>query len=236
VFDIPEESVSLNVHSSCACLEPYYITSGRALIGTQGEDCGVSLTADYGTNWHTVSLVRTRIDNIEAFAYISTTKSGDFYSLWRFNSGYWERILSESLFDGDISWNFLDIPSNGDTVFIGDGNTGKIWYSSDEGTCWQLQPTVNPSDSITGWFVGGQNSILIAGNTADEVYYSTSNGILWQAQTITGIGRICSVAIAPNGNFLAGGIAARSQVARSIDNGITWNTVATKIPFDTPKT
>jgi hypothetical protein len=63
--DMPEiPAVAL----SYLCLAPDFAASGRALIGTQGDDCGVSLTHDDGEVWNTISLVAAMISDIKTLA------------------------------------------------------------------------------------------------------------------------------------------------------------------------
>ncbi|HEY54899.1 MAG TPA: hypothetical protein G4N91_01270, partial [Dehalococcoidia bacterium] len=91
-----------------------FATSGVAWIATQGFDCGVSLTEDFGSTSNTIGLIATDIDLLLDFSvsadgslmFLATddllatpfvpTPATNTNSIWRFDD-FWERIWSDTL-------------------------------------------------------------------------------------------------------------------------------------------
>ncbi|AQX73655.1 hypothetical protein [Dehalococcoides mccartyi] len=201
-----------------------YNTSGKALAGTAGLDCGVSYTADFGKTWNTISMMRQLINSVENIAGSLFVVTNDFYhqSVWRIVNGVTERVFSSSLIGGSFSQLDVQVSPAGDAVFIADLGGVNIWRSLDNGQIFtkQISDIIAAGGSIiNSWFVSNANTVLVGGS--DVVYQTSTNGVLWFARPCV-IGTITSFAVSTDGSTL---VAAGSdgKVSKSTDGGVTWS-------------
>ncbi|MHA6711982.1 fibronectin type III domain-containing protein [Dehalococcoides mccartyi] len=219
-----------------------YNTSGKALAGTTGVDCGVSYTADFGKTWNTISMMRQSIQSVENIAGSLFVVTNDFIhqSVWRVANGFTERVYSSSLLEPTLSsalFNQLDVAVSpaGDAVFIADLGGVNIWRSLDNGQTFAKQIsdiTTALGTTIQSWFVSNANTILVGGTGA--VYQTSTNGVLWFARTC-GVGTVTSFAVSTDGSTLVAA-GSDSKISKSIDGGVTWSTAtaATTVTSSVP--
>ncbi|AQW62860.1 hypothetical protein B1779_06225 [Dehalococcoides mccartyi] len=202
-----------------------YNTSGKALAGTAGWDCGVSYTADFGKTWNTISMMRQLINSVENIAGSLFVVTNDFYhqSVWRIVNGVTERVFSSSLIGGPFNQLDVQVSPAGDAVFIADLNGVNIWRSLDNGQIFtkQISDIIAASGTdINSWFVSNANTILVGGS--DVVYQTSTNGVLWFARPCV-IGTITSFAVSTDGSVLVAA-GSDSTISKSVDGGVTWST------------
>ncbi|AGG06863.1 hypothetical protein [Dehalococcoides mccartyi] len=214
-----------------------YNTSGKALAGTAGYDCGVSYTADFGKTWNTISMLRQVINSVENIAGSLFVVTNDFSgeSVWRIVNGVTERVFSSTLIGGPFSQLDVQVSPAGDAVFIADLGGVNIWRSLDNGQIFTKQIsaiTAAGGSSINSWFVSNANTILV-GET-DAVYQTSTNGVLWFARPCV-IGNITSFAVSTDGSVLVAA-GSDSKISKSIDGGVTWSTAtaATTVTSSVP--
>ncbi|AII59947.1 hypothetical protein X793_06450 [Dehalococcoides mccartyi CG4] len=216
-----------------------YNTSGKALAGTAGWDCGISYTADFGKTWNQISMMRQAINEVANIAGNLFVVTYDYVeqSVWRLSGGVYERVFSTSMFDadGDID---VQVSPAGDAVFIADigiGGTATIWRSLDNGQTFAAQVS-NISTAggsiINSWLVSNANTILVGGT--NNVYQTSTNGVLWFARACL-VGTVTSFAVSTDGSTLVAA-GSDSAISKSVDGGITWGTAtaATTITSSVP--
>ncbi|WP_392654800.1 WD40/YVTN/BNR-like repeat-containing protein [Dehalococcoides sp. THU4] len=206
-----------------------YNTSGKALAGTTGVDCGVSYTADFGKTWNTISMMRQSIQSVENIAGSLFVVTNDFIhqSVWRVANGFTERVYSSSLLEPTLSsalFNQLDVAVSpaGDAVFIADLGGVNIWRSLDNGQTFAKQIsdiTTALGTTIQSWFVSNANTVLVGGSGV--VYQTSTNGVLWFARTCA-VGTVTSFAVSTDGSTLVAG-GSNGSISRSTDGGVTWS-------------
>ncbi|CAI83414.1 fibronectin type III domain-containing protein [Dehalococcoides mccartyi] len=202
-----------------------YNTSGKALAGTAGLDCGVSYTADFGKTWNTISMMRQLINSVENIAGSLFVVTNDFYhqSVWRIVNGVTERVFSSSLIGGPFNQLDVQVSPAGDAVFIADLGGVNIWRSLDNGQIFtkQISDIIAAGGSIiNSWFVSNANTVLVGGS--DVVYQTSTNGVLWFARPCV-IGTITSFAVSTDGSVLVAA-GSDSTISKSVDGGVTWST------------
>lgn len=208
-----------------------FATSGKALAGTGGWDCGVSYTADFGKTWNQISMMSqaiTEVDNIAGNLFIVTYDYVE-GSVWRLTNGVYERVFSTSMVDED---GYIDVAVSpaGDAVFVADITGSTIWRSLDNGQTFTAQvssiTTVDGGATINSWFVSNANTILVGGS--NKVYQTSTNGVLWFGRTCS-VGTVTSFAVSTDGSTL---VAAGSdgKVSKSTDGGVTWSTASAAAP------
>ncbi|MGE0902771.1 hypothetical protein [Dehalococcoides mccartyi] len=221
---------------------PDFATSGKALAGTAGYDCGVSYTADFGKTWNQISMMRQAIvsvDNIAGNLFIVTSDDSDDaeQSLWRLTNGVYERVLSTTSITVTGTLDVAVSPA-GDAVFVADigiGGTATIWRSLDNGQTFAAQVS-NISTAggsiINSWLVSNANTILVGGT--NNVYQTSTNGVLWFARACL-VGTVTSFAVSTDGSTLVAA-GSDSAISKSVDGGITWGTAtaATTITSSVP--
>ncbi|WP_324665726.1 fibronectin type III domain-containing protein [Dehalococcoides mccartyi] len=211
-----------------------YNTSGKALAGTAGYDCGVSYTADFGKTWNTISLMRQAIVSVENIAGSLFVVTNDWaqQSVWRIVNGVTERVFSSTLIGGPFNQLDVQVSPAGDAVFIADigiGGTATIWRSLDNGQTFAAQVS-NISTAggsiINSWLVSNANTILVGGT--NNVYQTSTNGVLWFARACL-VGTVTSFAVSTDGSVL---VAAGSlgKISKSTDGGVTWSTASAAAP------
>ncbi|AII58357.1 hypothetical protein X792_06595 [Dehalococcoides mccartyi CG1] len=217
-----------------------YNTSGKALAGTAGYDCGVSYTADFGKTWNTISLMRQAIVSVENIAGSLFVVTNDWaqQSVWRIVNGVTERVFSSTLIGGPFNQLDVQVSPAGDAVFIADigiGGTATIWRSLDNGQTFAAQVS-NISTAggsiINSWLVSNANTILVGGT--NNVYQTSTNGVLWFARACL-VGTVTSFAVSTDGSTLVAA-GSDSAISKSVDGGITWGTAtaATTITSSVP--
>jgi hypothetical protein len=165
------------------------------------------------------------------------------YSAWRYyaaNSA-WDRINSWSLYStgvytmatfNPVAFNMISTTPAQDAAFLSDNLTNQIYRSINKGQTWmqwgQQIPTTNGPTS--SWLVINGSTVLIGtvglGGNTGGVIWTTSNGVVWlqrQAfanQTVA----VTSIALAPNGDYLAAGVDAAGDIniASSSNEGVSW--------------
>ena len=207
-----------------------FTTSGKALAGTGGWDCGVSYTADFGKTWNQISMMRqaiTEIDNIAGNLFIVTYDYVE-GSVWRLTNGVYERVFSTSMVSTS---GYIDVAVSpaGDAVFVADLGGTTIWRSLDNGQTFTAQVssiTTAGGTAINSWFVSNANTILVGGSGV--VYQTSTNGVLWFARTCA-VGTVTSFTVSTDGSTL---VAAGSdgKVSKSTDGGVTWSTASAAAP------
>ncbi|APH12931.1 hypothetical protein ASJ33_07045 [Dehalococcoides mccartyi] len=214
-----------------------FATSGKALAGTGGYDCGVSYTADFGKTWNQISMMRQAIvsvDNIAGSLFIVTSDYAQ-QSLWRLSGGVYERVLSTTSIDEDGDIDVAVSPA-GDAVFVADLGGTTIWRSLDNGQTFTAQvssiTTVDSGATIQSWFVSNANTILVGGDNV--VYQTSTNGVLWFGRACA-VGTVTSFAVSTDGSTLVAA-GSDSAISKSVDGGITWGTAtaATTIASSVP--
>nr|BEL01333.1 hypothetical protein DMOBY_11860 [Dehalococcoides mccartyi] len=200
-----------------------FATSGKALAGTGGWDCGVSYTADFGKTWNQISMLRQAINEVANIAGNLFVVTYDYVeqSVWRLSGGVYERVFSTSMVDevGDID---VAVSPAGDAVFVADLGGTLIWRSLDNGQTFTAQVsdiTTAAGSSINSWFVSNANTLLVGGDNV--VYQTSTNGVLWFARPCV-IGTITSFAVSTDGSVLVAG-GSNGSISRSTDGGVTWS-------------
>ncbi|ACZ62300.1 BNR/Asp-box repeat domain protein [Dehalococcoides mccartyi VS] len=221
-----------------------YNTSGKALAGTAGWDCGVSYTADFGKTWNTISMMRQAIvsvDNMAGNLFIVTSDYAE-ESVWRFSDGVYERVFSTSMVSEDGTTIDVAVSPAGDALFVATINGTMVWRSLVDQTTGKLGQiftaqvssitTVDSAALINSWFVSNANTILIGGNNV--VYQTSTNGVLWFIRTCS-VGIVTSFAVSTDGSTLVAG-GSTGAISKSVDGGITWGTAtaATTITSSVP--
>ncbi|PKH45133.1 hypothetical protein CVH13_01613, partial [Dehalococcoides mccartyi] len=117
-----------------------FATSGKALAGTGGWDCGVSYTADFGKTWNTISMLRQAINEVANIAGNLFVVTYDYVeqSVWRLSGGVYERVFSTSMVDEDGDIDVAVSPA-GDAVFVASLGGTMIWRSLDNGQTFTAQ-------------------------------------------------------------------------------------------------
>ncbi|WP_059280173.1 WD40/YVTN/BNR-like repeat-containing protein [Dehalococcoides mccartyi] len=208
-----------------------FATSGKALAGTGGWDCGVSYTADFGKTWNTISMMRQAINEVANIAGNLFVVTYDYVeqSVWRLSGGVYERVFSTSMVgeDGDID---VAVSPAGDAVFVASLGGTMIWRSLDNGQTFTAQvsniTTVDGAALISSWFVSNANTILVGG--ANVVYQTSTNGVLWFARPCA-VGIVTSFAVSTDGSVLVA-TGSLGKVSKSIDGGVTWSTPSAAAP------
>jgi len=203
-----------------------YNTSGKALAGTAGYDCGVSYTADFGKTWNTISMLRQVIHSVENIAGSLFVVTNDFSgeSVWRIVNGVTERVFSSTLIGGPFSQLDVQVSPAGDAVFIADLGGVNIWRSLDNGQIFTKQIsdiTAASGTAINSWFVSNANTILVGGS--DVVYQTSTNGVLWFGRPCAVGTIITSFAVSTDGSVLVAA-GSDSTISKSVDGGVTWST------------
>ncbi|BAZ97803.1 BNR/Asp-box repeat-containing protein [Dehalococcoides mccartyi] len=201
-----------------------FATSGKALAGTGGWDCGVSYTADFGKTWNQISMMRQAIltvDNIAGSLFIVTSDYAE-ESVWRLSGGVYERVFSTSMVSEDGTTIDVAVSPAGDAVFVATLGGTMIWRSLDNGQTFAQQVssiTTADGTAINSWFVSNANTVLVGGSGV--VYQTSTNGVLWFARTCA-VGTVTSFAVSTDGSTL---VAAGSdgKVSKSTDGGVTWS-------------
>ncbi|MET0039578.1 MAG: hypothetical protein ABW041_05480, partial [Dehalococcoides mccartyi] len=215
---------------------PDFATSGKALAGTAGYDCGISYTADFGKTWNQISMMRQAIvsvDNIAGNLFIVTSDYAQ-QSLWRLTNGVYERVLSTTSITVTDTLDVAVSPA-GDAVFVADLGGTSIWRSLDNGQTFAAQVS-NISTAggsiINSWLVSNANTILVGGT--NNVYQTSTNGVLWFARACL-VGTVTSFAVSTDGSTLVAA-GSDSAISKSVDGGITWGTAtaATTITSSVP--
>ncbi|WP_332445411.1 hypothetical protein [Dehalococcoides mccartyi] len=209
-----------------------YNTSGKALAGTAGWDCGVSYTADFGKTWNTISMMRQAIvsvDNIAGSLFVVTSDYAE-ESVWRLSGGVYERVFSTSMVDEDGTTIDVAVSPAGDAVFVATLGGTMIWRSLDNGQTFAAQvssiTTANLSALINSWFVSNANTVLVGGSGV--VYQTSTNGVLWFSRACA-VGTVTSFAISTDGSTLVAAGSA-GKVSKSTDGGVTWSTASAAAP------
>ncbi|WP_322354527.1 fibronectin type III domain-containing protein [Dehalococcoides sp.] len=215
-----------------------FATSGKALAGTGGWDCGVSYTADFGKTWNTISMMRQAINEVANIAGNLFVVTYDYVeqSVWRLSGGVYERVFSTSMFDADGDIDVAVSPA-GDAVFVASLGGTKIWRSLDvdedgdiNGQTFTAQvsniTTVAGSALISSWFVSNANTILVGGDNV--VYQTSTNGVLWFGRPCA-VGIVTSFAVSTDGSVLVA-TGSLGKVSKSIDGGVTWSTPSDAAP------
>jgi hypothetical protein len=242
-----------NVAWSSVLVMPGFMTSGTAIIGTHGFDCGVSITHDFGATWNTISLINGSgflsglpfLDAIQDFAtnladgtvFVSTESGYNFVdSIWRLTDN-WERVYSSTLNTISFDPELVEVSPAGDAVFLGDvDGPFNLFRSLDAGQIWTMQVSAIPGAAIPSWLVVSKDNVLVGG--VDVIYDTYTNGSFWVTRQVfpalTGI-LIQSIAVSSNpGDLLAAGVGGgNARVARSQDNGLNWTAITAKVPFST---
>ncbi|AII61361.1 fibronectin type III domain-containing protein [Dehalococcoides mccartyi] len=208
-----------------------FATSGKALAGTGGWDCGVSYTADFGKTWNTISMMRQAINEVANIAGNLFVVTYDYVeqSVWRLSGGVYERVFSTSMVgeDGDID---VAVSPAGDAVFVASLGGTMIWRSLDNGQTFTAQvsniTTVDGAALISSWFVSNANTILVGG--ANVVYQTSTNGVLWFGRPCA-VGIVTSFAVSTDGSVLVA-TGSLGKVSKSIDGGVTWSTPSAAAP------
>jgi len=208
-----------------------YNTSGKALAGTAGYDCGVSYTADFGKTWNQISMMRQAIvsvDNIAGSLFVVTSDYAE-ESVWRLSGGVYERVFSTSMVDEDGTTIDVAVSPAGDAVFVATLGGTMIWRSLDNGQTFAQQVssiTTADGTAINSWFVSNANTVLVGGSGV--VYQTSTNGVLWFSRACA-VGTVTSFAISTDGSAL---VAAGSlgKVSKSTDGGVTWSTASVAAP------
>jgi len=202
-----------------------FATSGKALAGTGGWDCGVSYTADFGKTWNQISMMSqaiTEIDNIAGNLFIVTYDYVE-GSVWRLTNGVYERVFSTSMVSES---GYIDVAVSpaGDAVFVADLGGTTIWRSLDNGQTFTAQvssiTTVDGGATINSWFVSNANTVLVGGS--GKVYQTSTNGVLWFGRACA-VGTVTSFAVSTDGSTLVVG-GSNGSISRSTDGGVTWST------------
>ncbi|MBF4481912.1 hypothetical protein [Dehalococcoides mccartyi] len=203
-----------------------FATSGKALAGTGGWDCGVSYTADFGKTWNQISMMRQAIltvDNIAGSLFIVTSDYAE-ESVWRLSGGVYERVFSTSMVSEDGTTIDVAVSPAGDAVFVASLGGTKIWRSLDNGQTFTAQvsniTTVDGGALISSWFVSNANTILVGGDNV--VYQTSTNGVLWFGRPCA-VGIVTSFAVSTDGSVLVA-TGSLGKVSKSIDGGVTWST------------
>ncbi|BAS32280.1 sialidase family protein [Dehalococcoides mccartyi] len=207
-----------------------FATSGKALAGTGGWDCGVSYTADFGKTWNTISMLRQAINEVANIAGNLFVVTYDYVeqSVWRLSGGVYERVFSTSMVDevGDID---VAVSPAGDAVFVADLGGTMIWRSLDNGQTFTAQVsdiTTAGGSTINSWFVSNANTLLVGGDNV--VYQTSTNGVLWFARPCA-VGIVTSFAVSTDGSVLVA-TGSLGKVSKSIDGGVTWSTPSAAAP------
>ncbi|AAW39334.1 fibronectin type III domain-containing protein [Dehalococcoides mccartyi] len=202
-----------------------FATSGKALAGTGGWDCGVSYTADFGKTWNQISMMSqaiTEIDNIAGNLFIVTYDYVE-GSVWRLTNGVYERVFSTSMVSES---GYIDVAVSpaGDAVFVADLGGTTIWRSLDNGQTFTAQvssiTTVDGGVTINSWFVSNANTVLVGGS--GKVYQTSTNGVFWFGRACA-VGTVTSFAVSTDGSTLVVG-GSNGSISRSTDGGVTWST------------
>ncbi|AMU87063.1 fibronectin type III domain-containing protein [Dehalococcoides mccartyi] len=202
-----------------------FATSGKALAGTGGWDCGVSYTADFGKTWNTISMMRQAINEVANIAGNLFVVTYDYVeqSVWRLSGGVYERVFSTSMVDEDGDIDVAVSPA-GDAVFVASLGGTMIWRSLDNGQTFTAQvsniTTVDGAALISSWFVSNANTILVGGDNV--VYQTSTNGVLWFGRPCA-VGIVTSFAVSTDGSVLVA-TGSLGKVSKSIDGGVTWST------------
>ncbi|KSV17783.1 hypothetical protein CY91_03425 [Dehalococcoides mccartyi] len=203
-----------------------FATSGKALAGTGGWDCGVSYTADFGKTWNQISMMRQAIltvDNIAGSLFIVTSDYEE-ESVWRLSGGVYERVFSTSMVSEDGTTIDVAVSPAGDAVFVATLGGTMIWRSLDNGQTFAQQvssiTTVDGGALISSWFVSNANTILVGGDNV--VYQTSTNGVLWFGRPCA-VGIVTSFAVSTDGSVLVA-TGSLGKVSKSIDGGVTWST------------
>ncbi|MCF7635676.1 MAG: BNR/Asp-box repeat domain protein [Dehalococcoides mccartyi] len=216
---------------------PDFATSGKALAGTAGYDCGVSYTADFGKTWNQISMMRQAIvtvKNIAGNLFIVTSDHAE-QSLWRLNGGVYERVLSTTSITETGTTIDVAVSPAGDAVFVADIGGTTIWRSLDNGQTFAAQvssiTTAGAEGGIKAWFVSNANTLLVTGDDVldvNKVFQTSTNGVLWFSRACA-VGTVTSFAISTDGSAL---VAAGSlgKVSKSTDGGVTWSTASVAAP------
>ncbi|RAL69247.1 putative Bacterial Ig-like domain (group 1) [Dehalococcoides mccartyi] len=202
-----------------------FATSGKALAGTGGWDCGVSYTADFGKTWNTISMMRQAINEVANIAGNLFVVTYDYVeqSVWRLSGGVYERVFSTSMFDADGDIDVAVSPA-GDAVFVASLGGTMIWRSLDNGQTFTKQIsdiTAASGTAINSWFVSNANTILVGGS--DVVYQTSTNGVLWFGRPCAVGTIITSFAVSTDGSVLVAA-GSDSTISKSVDGGVTWST------------
>lgn len=211
-----------------------FATSGKALAGTGGWDCGVSYTADFGKTWNQISMMHQAIltvDNIAGSLFIVTSDYTE-ESVWRLSGGVYERVFSTSMVSEDGTTIDVAVSPAGDAVFVATLGGTMIWRSLDNGQTFAQQVssiTTADGTAINSWFVSNANTVLVGGSGV--VYQTSTNGVLWFARTCA-VGTVTSFAVSTDGSTL---VAAGSdgKVSKSTDGGVTWSAASAVAVFGT---
>ncbi|AQX75072.1 hypothetical protein B1776_05875 [Dehalococcoides mccartyi] len=218
-------SWGLSVATVTVLALPDFATSGKALAGTAGYDCGVSYTADFGKTWNQISMMRQAIVTVENIAgnlFIVTSDYAE-QSLWRLNGGVYERVLSTTSITETGTTIDVAVSPAGDAVFVADIGGTTIWRSLDNGQTFAQQVssiTTADGTAINSWFVSNANTLLVGGDNV--VYQTSTNGVLWFARPCV-IGTITSFAVSTDGSVLVAA-GSDSTISKSVDGGVTWST------------
>ncbi len=208
-----------------------FATSGKALAGTGGWDCGVSYTADFGKTWNTISMMRQAINEVANIAGNLFVVTYDYVeqSVWRLSGGVYERVFSTSMVDEDGDIDVAVSPA-GDAVFVASLGGTMIWRSLDNGQTFTAQvsniTTVDGAALISSWFVSNANTILVGGDNV--VYQTSTNGVLWFGRPCA-VGIVTSFAVSTDGSVLVA-TGSLGKVSKSIDGGVTWSTPSAAAP------
>lgn len=207
-----------------------FATSGKALAGTGGWDCGVSYTADFGKTWNTISMMRQAINEVANIAGNLFVVTYDYVeqSVWRLSGGVYERVFSTSMVDEDGDIDVAVSPA-GDAVFVASLGGTQIWRSLDNGQTFTAQVsdiTTAGGSTINSWFVSNANTLLVGGDNV--VYQTSTNGVLWFARPCA-VGIVTSFAVSTDGSVLVA-TGSLGKVSKSIDGGVTWSTPSAAAP------
>jgi len=186
-----------------------FATSGTAWIATQGFDCGVSLTEDFGSTSNTIGLIATDIDLLQDFSVnadgslmflatddtlafppppaVAFTPASNTNSIWRFDD-FWERVWSDTLSPlgaGDEA-DWVELTSDGALFTLdADGLAGAytIFRSLDLGQSFlpQLTPVGgnDGANDVVTSWAPINATTVVCGCAAGEIDRTTNNGVIW---------------------------------------------------------
>jgi photosystem II stability/assembly factor-like uncharacterized protein len=205
--------------------------------GYVGTNTFVYRTSNGGANWTQVFTQPNGFINgmsfTNEFGFMTGDPVGGRWSLWKTSNGgiNWDSAgLYLPQVGTEAGWNNSVFGINYNQYWFGTNNS-RIYYSSNSGSNWTIQPTTGELNSYAIWFcrLGGPNDYngLIGGSTLQS---SSNSGSAWLPQTSAGAGNFAGITGGPNiitdnsaGYLARFYIRTNSSIYSAQNGGINWS-------------
>ena len=228
----------------------HYLGNGRIIAGKRSSQAAnrFLLSEDYGATWEVVGCPNSTGAHTYFFGQNGATvlsgtgdtgsaclmKSADAGSTWAVALSSAE--ISSLIGSASARAVFSSVYLGGDRWIVNIKSfdtTNKVILSSDNGMTWYV-PSAQPGQGASAWarqmILTSDNVLLWPSCTTDKMYLSTDQGVSWSAVTVPGAFLFQPLCDAGNGVYFCGEATttpyAPISLYRSLDEGLSWNEVA----------